>query len=1014
MSAIRPTERFGTGLVLIALFSACGDRQAFFTPLGLSVDRGGPAVIWEPTAKPLPEIPFPNDLATRLDPSSPTGLRVLISLDGALSEYERRARRVANELEGFSTFGTISVSFDKPLDLETIAKRHQDNERFDDDLVLLVDVDPASPDYGQFVALDFGRGNYPEALPRLDLYWPRDGRANADSLLFDPTDEDANQNGLLDPGEDTDGDGYLDRPNTVSGKASEPLVNYYERVTNTLLMRPVVPLRGKTRYAVVLRRGLVGENGQAIHSPFAEVNYRPQSEALAPLREILPARGIAVDDVAFSWTFTTMDPTGDLIALRAGLYGEGPYARLAQQFPAKITAKVVSTAAGANPYLLPTSELQRIIFDFGSLINAGVLKVTEDSKQAVNDALDNIKYFVIGSVRGPNLREGSAANEQRWQLNRGKGWGSWGEHDIPFLCAIPRQAPDHGPAPVLMYAHGYGSTQVELLGFAGTLARHGFATCAIDGVAHGIKLDDYSDLLRLVLKQKRLGPFFDHIFPGRAEDVDNNNQPDSGANFISADLARSRDNVRQTVLDTIVVVRALRALGQEPATIDYNGDQRPDLDGDFDGDGKLDLGGPTAKLAAWGTSLGGITSTIVGAVEPAIRTIAPQAMGGGLVDIVRRTEQSAAVNSAMLRMLGPLIIGQPTGTAGQAALSFWVATGSNHRVLEIGQVDGLTAGDRVELLNLRQGDRQTAYVDREGGFRVQVAADALDGRDKRALIGDKIGEQPLIHDTLLLGDPLVLRVYAPKADTPKIEVRTFGKTVAFEGLRYAEGSPLVAPSWGFGLPRNSPRLRRMIGLAQLLMDPADPINYVPFLQKWPHPLRTADDPARTNALFIATAGDITVPVATAISLARAAGAVDFEAIDPRYQKNANRVLIDNYITEGLSRLRRHNDQPVVIDPEDFSRGLHAPDVPRLKPPLRLEHRQGDEIVALRIPLLDPLGQHGFLLPDPTAAFDNNTFLIHMVARFLVSQGKHLSDEPCMAQGSCSWIPQQAATTAQRH
>ena len=36
-------------------------------------DGTGPTIIFDLDARPLPEIPFPNDLATRLDPSSPTG-----------------------------------------------------------------------------------------------------------------------------------------------------------------------------------------------------------------------------------------------------------------------------------------------------------------------------------------------------------------------------------------------------------------------------------------------------------------------------------------------------------------------------------------------------------------------------------------------------------------------------------------------------------------------------------------------------------------------------------------------------------------------------------------------------------------------------------------------------------------------------------------------------------------------------------------------------------------------------
>src|SRR5205823_4168532 len=43
-------------------------------------DTGGPRIVYDPTRKPLPEIPFPNDLGTRPDLGSPTGLRLNSSL----------------------------------------------------------------------------------------------------------------------------------------------------------------------------------------------------------------------------------------------------------------------------------------------------------------------------------------------------------------------------------------------------------------------------------------------------------------------------------------------------------------------------------------------------------------------------------------------------------------------------------------------------------------------------------------------------------------------------------------------------------------------------------------------------------------------------------------------------------------------------------------------------------------------------------------------------------------------
>ena len=67
----------------------------------VSEQTGGPTVQYDLTAEPLPEIPLPNNQATRLDPTTATGRRLNISED-APTEYERRTRRTFNELDGFN------------------------------------------------------------------------------------------------------------------------------------------------------------------------------------------------------------------------------------------------------------------------------------------------------------------------------------------------------------------------------------------------------------------------------------------------------------------------------------------------------------------------------------------------------------------------------------------------------------------------------------------------------------------------------------------------------------------------------------------------------------------------------------------------------------------------------------------------------------------------------------------------------------------------------------------------
>ncbi|MBW2257881.1 MAG: hypothetical protein JRI25_25225, partial [Deltaproteobacteria bacterium] len=255
----------------------------------------GPTVVIDWDARPLPELPYPNDLATRSDLTSPTGLRLNISTEAATTELEARTRRKFNELYGFGIYMPITVRFDAPLDLDEIALRHDIDGDVSDDAFFLIDVTPGSPTYLQPAELDVGHGRFPEDVARTDVYFPNDAHVDMPSLLFDTHDEDVNDNGVLDWGEDVDNDGWLDVPNVypVGGDPREDLLTWYERLTDTLIFRPVVPLREETTYAVVLTERLIGEDGNPVRSPWEYVNHTRQTGALVPLEEALPDLGLS-------------------------------------------------------------------------------------------------------------------------------------------------------------------------------------------------------------------------------------------------------------------------------------------------------------------------------------------------------------------------------------------------------------------------------------------------------------------------------------------------------------------------------------------------------------------------------------------------------------------------------------------------------------------------------------------------------------------------------------------------
>jgi hypothetical protein len=294
-------------------------------------------------AKPLPEIPLPNDVATRYDPDAATKRRI-------------------DQLDGWGPSQAITIPFTGPIDPLSLIAGHRDPDYdFANDVLYLIDITPDSPTYGQPAPLDVGNGNFPVILESPNGYWANDPRRHTLSLFFEETDEDRNNNGRLDPPEDTDADGVLDAPNYLPGadpqtlaERADALMSFYEKESHTVIVRPLIPLREKTTYAVVVTRRLLDEAGDPVGSPFEWINHLGQNEALKHLPAVLPA-GIGLDDVAFAFSYTTQSTTSDWIAVRQGLYGIGMQRHLAEAFPAEVHTVRRCAIPTSCPPTTPTS-----------------------------------------------------------------------------------------------------------------------------------------------------------------------------------------------------------------------------------------------------------------------------------------------------------------------------------------------------------------------------------------------------------------------------------------------------------------------------------------------------------------------------------------------------------------------------------------------------------------------------------------------------------------------------------
>ncbi|MBM4372104.1 MAG: hypothetical protein FJ098_10650, partial [Deltaproteobacteria bacterium] len=755
---------------------------------------GGPRVRFDLDAKPLPEIPLPNDVATRFDPTSPTGRRINVSLE-ATTRAEREMRERINTLDGFGTFQPITVSFDAPLDLENIRARHASNHDFSDDAVVLVNVDPDSPGFGEPVPLDAGQGNYPLGMEWPWQYWDFDEHADSLTMVFETHDEDRNGNGTLDPYEDIDFDGVLDRPNTWSGKTPpligpdnvqewlarqdrpvDDLITFYEKETDTLVLWPVVPLREATTYAVVLTRDLTGEDGEAVRSPFRYVNHAQQTEALAPLGEVLGRAeiGRGLEDVAFAWTFTTQTVGREMQAIRAGLYGHGPFAALDSAYPPALTPKPVhghesDGTPSSHPYALYYENLGPLV----DLVAGPVLGYSAETSAALSLESTFIDYFVLGTFTSPNLLVDSdgiatpmypADDDESFRLDPDTGEIAHGPGTVHFICAIPKATEEHqAPFPVVLYGHGFSGASFEIFGFAGRFAQFGQALCGLEAPGHGMALPsdediDYAALIEdmLAMMPMDLLTFYDSYKYGRIRDLDNDGKRtsfDNGGDFWSHDLFHLRDMVRQEAVDHMRFIRILRSLGTATWDVDVDQDgEADDLMGDWNGDGVVDLGGPGhSSYPVWGQSMGGTAAMLLAGVEATVDAAAPVSGGAALLHVGIRSNNPGVPEAVFMPMMGPFVVFTPLGDPEDTVeVAFMI--NHLHRENRPTQVPrahyypmlrttDIAPGDRVIVRNLDNGETAEAFRDPDGaGFRVSLPCDALSAVEKRPLLGLQDGD----------------------------------------------------------------------------------------------------------------------------------------------------------------------------------------------------------------------------------------------------------------------------------
>jgi pimeloyl-ACP methyl ester carboxylesterase len=206
--------------------------------------------------------PFPSDRYTKPDPSSPTGLRVDITVattnDRVVTGYPKTVADL-NTMDGFSTVGGIYVNFTGDVDPASFT-RPVDGYTGADAPAALVDVDDQSPDKGKTVGL-------------LPMY------ASTADGLYDYTVED-----------------------------------------HTLLFQPARPLRPRTKYLFVVTSALKTRKGVSItatddtRATLTNATDPHAERARAGLPILEKATGITRDKIVLISHFTTATVHEELLA----------------------------------------------------------------------------------------------------------------------------------------------------------------------------------------------------------------------------------------------------------------------------------------------------------------------------------------------------------------------------------------------------------------------------------------------------------------------------------------------------------------------------------------------------------------------------------------------------------------------------------------------------------------------------------------------------------------------------
>ena len=389
---------------------------------------------------------------------------------------------------------------------------------------------------------------------------------------------------------------------------------------------------------------------------------------MKPIFDYFSQAGITRDNIAIAFTFTTQGIYDDFMVLKQ-----------------QLDAMPAPTPIFSNKYL-------------GDAM-VGAFYGAVESQTGIDFPHDAVGGVLTGAFTSPNF----VSNPLSGHFEKGDDgkFVQFGDNVVPFILVLPKGT---GPFPVVIFQHGITRTKMDALAIANTFASIGVATISMDLVLHGDRAGDYMN-------------------NETGELVPDGQLDPSGALFINlAYIRTARDNIRQSNLDQMMMVKMLQA------GVDYTDDNVPDL--------------LPAGFTYVGQSLGAMTGTNLMAICGAIKAAVLNVDGGNISALLTNSPTFAPVINQKLAENG-IVAGTP-----QYA-QFWLMA--------------QTVIDSADSIN----------------YAPYVLSGDLSGQSKYVLMHEAIGDQVIPN---LSGDAIA-RAFGP--NFPQVEPvvnQIFGMTSVSAGV----------------------------------------------------------------------------------------------------------------------------------------------------------------------------------------------------------------------------------------